>query len=73
MGLGTQGNRDDALSFVRSTGVRHPMVWDQTSTSWRRFGIVSQPTSVVVSPDGTVLALFPSRLALDEVLAVVTR
>jgi hypothetical protein len=49
------------------------MVWDPTPTSWRRFGIVAQPTSVVVAPDGTVLALFPSRLALDEVLAVATR
>jgi len=73
VGLGTQGSRDDAVSFVRSTGVRHPMVWDPTPASWRRFGIVAQPTSVVVSPDGTVLALFPSKLALDEVLAVATR
>lgn len=49
------------------------MVWDSSGVSWRRLGIVSQPSSAVVAPDGTVIALFPGRLALDEVLAAATR
>jgi len=53
---------------VRRTGVAHRMVWDPSGASWRHFEIVSQPSSVLVAPDGTVLASFRGRLALDEVL-----
>ncbi len=54
---------------MRQTGVRHQMVWDPTGASWRYFGVASQPSSILVAPDGRTLAVFKGTLSLDRVLA----
>lgn len=55
---------------MSDTGVTHQMVWDDSGVSWRHFEIVIQPASVLVAPDGSVLARSRSGLHLEDALRV---
>lgn len=69
IGLGTQDDLDLAESFVDTYGVRTPvMVWDGSFESWRELGITSQPTWVLLSPQGDELARWSGGLPEDEIL-----
>lgn len=71
--MGTGSERLDAEDFVRETAVQHQMVWDPSGSSWRHFGVASQPSSIVVGPDGKVLAVFKGSLNLNGVLELLGR
>lgn len=44
------------------------MLWDESFVSWEVIGVRSQPTAVMLSPDGEVLAGWLGAFPEDEVL-----
>lgn len=73
VGLGTQDDLSEAEEFVADTGVKHQMVWDASGESWRYFELPTQPSSVLVGPDGTTIATFKGSLRLDDALEAARR
>lgn len=61
------------LEAVGRYGVPHPVVVDDEMVIWRRFGIRSWPTLVVVRPDGTVASVAPGEPELETLHAFVER
>lgn len=45
------------------------MVWDRSGATWKHFGLIVQPASVLVAPTGEPIAVFPRSLSLEEALA----
>jgi len=69
IGLGTQDDAAYAVDFVESGGTySFPMYWDETFESWAAFGIQSQPSAAMLSPDGEVLAAWLGAFDEEEVL-----
>lgn len=44
------------------------MLWDESFISWQTLGVTSQPTALVLAPDGTPLAGWLGAFPEDEVL-----
>ena len=65
-GLGTQDDAEFAQDFLKQTGVKHTLLWDESGKSWQHFGIRLQPEAVLVGPDGTVIEHWQG-LPLDEI------
>jgi hypothetical protein len=55
IGLGTQGDSDEAKEFVARYGITFRMFWDSGFDSWDGFEVRGQPTSILVSRGGTQL------------------
>ena len=53
VGLGTQGDYDDARDFVARHGITFRMFWDSGYDSWDGFHVRGQPTSILVARSGT--------------------
>lgn len=69
IGLGAQDDGEYAVDFVESRETySFPMYWDETFESWVAFGVSSQPTAVLLSPTGEVLAGWRGMFPADEVL-----
>ena len=68
IGLGTQDSLGQAEDFVERHGTTFTMLWDQSFESWQALGVTSQPTALVLAPDGTALAGWIGAFPEDEVL-----
>jgi hypothetical protein len=67
--MGAQDSGGMASDFVNDYGVfSFPMYWDETFESWAALGVSSQPTAILLSPDGEPLAGWRGRFPEDEVL-----
>jgi hypothetical protein len=53
IGLGTQSGYDEAKDFMSRYGITFRMFWDSGFDSWDGFDVWGQPTSILVSRDGT--------------------
>lgn len=75
IGLGTQDDLRLARDFVAKGKITFPMLWDSSSLSWRRLGILSQPAAVLVSADGRELGRWLGRIDSREreILALLDR
>jgi len=72
VGLGTQDSLGLAETFVSSYGVKTPqMLWDPGFDSWRALRITSQPTWILLSPEGKEIDRWTGALPVDAVLAEV--
>jgi thiol-disulfide isomerase/thioredoxin len=72
VGLGTQDSLGLAESFVSDYRVQTPqMLWDPGFDSWRALRITSQPTWILLSPDGKELQRWTGALPVDDVLSQV--
>lgn len=75
IGLGTQDDLRLARDFVSKGKITFPMLWDPTADSWRRLGIRSQPSAILVSADGRELGRWLGRIDTKEreILALLAR
>jgi hypothetical protein len=53
IGLGTQSDYDEAKNFAARYGITFRMFWDSGFDSWDGFEVWGQPTSILVSRNGT--------------------
>ena len=70
IGMGAQDSLDEARDFVDDHDTRSfTMLWDGSFGSWQHFGVFSQPTAILIAPDGTVLdgwaGMFPEDTVLE--------
>jgi hypothetical protein len=62
--VGTQDSFRDAQGFVERHGITFRMLWEDGFESWRAFGIVRQPASILASPEGARIKKWQG--SLDE-------
>jgi hypothetical protein len=63
IGLGTQGDYDEAQDFVARYGITFRMFWDSSFKSWDGYDVWRQPTSILVSRSGTKIKRWDSALS----------
>ena len=69
IGLGTQDSLGEAEDFIDRYGTKSfTMLWDESFESWQVIGVRSQPTAVMLAPDGTPIAGWLGMFPEDEVL-----
>jgi len=68
IGLGTQDSLAEAREFAADRGTTFPMLWDESFQSWIELGVTSQPTSVLFTADGTIIAGWVGRIPEEQVL-----
>lgn len=68
IGLGTQDTLEEAREFVDDRGTTFTMLWDESFDSWIELGVSSQPTAVLLTPDGTIIGGWVGRFPEDQVL-----
>lgn len=44
------------------------MLWDESFESWIELGVTSQPTSVLLTPDGTIITGWVGAVPEEQVL-----
>ena len=44
------------------------MLWDESFQSWIELGVSSQPTAILLTPDGTIITGWVGRFPEDQVL-----
>ena len=44
------------------------MLWDESFESWIELGVSSQPTAILLTPDGTIITGWVGRFPEDTVL-----
>ena len=70
IGMGAQDSLGQAEDFVDDHDTRSfTMLWDGSFQSWQHFGVYSQPTAILLAPDGTIIegwsGMFPEQTVLD--------
>ena len=68
IGLGTQDSLQEAREFVEDRGTTFTMLWDESFESWIELGVSSQPTAILMTPDGTIITGWVGRFPEDQVL-----
>jgi peroxiredoxin len=68
IGLGTQDSLGEAEEFVEDYGTTFTMLWDESFRSWIELGVTSQPTAILLTPDGTIVTGWVGRFPEDTVL-----
>lgn len=68
VGLGTQDSLGEAHDFLEDFDLTFPMLWDESFLSWQVIGITSQPSAVMLQPDGTPITGWIGPFPEDEVL-----
>ena len=72
VGIDHQDDRTSALEFVQYTGVTYPSGFDPSGTVAAEYGLVGLPTTVLVSPDGQVVAEVKGALTTERLLKLVS-
>ena len=67
-GLGTQDSLSQANDFQKKHDLSFEMLWDESFYSWQTIGVTSQPTAVMLQPDGTPIQGWIGMFPIDEVL-----
>lgn len=62
LGLSQDHAAQDAVDLVASTGVTYDVGWDRDLEVYRATGSVAMPTTIFVSPDGTLVDTFAGAL-----------
>ena len=71
IGLGTQDSLGEAEDFIDRYGTKSfTMLWDESFESWQVIGVRSQPTAVMVGPDGEPLGGWIGAIPEAEVLEI---
>jgi hypothetical protein len=68
IGLGTQDSLGQANDFDDKFEISFDMLWDESFISWQTIGVSSQPTAVMLAPDGTPITGWIGAFPEDEVL-----
>ncbi len=68
IGLGTQDSLGQANDFDDKFETSFDMLWDESFISWQTIGVSSQPTAVMLAPDGTPITGWIGAFPEDEVL-----
>ncbi len=68
IGLGTQDSHGEAEEFVERYGTTFTMLWDESFESWIELGVTSQPTAVMLTPEGTIITGWIGGIPEEEVL-----
>ena len=68
IGLGTQDSLGQANDFDDKFDTSFDMLWDESFISWQTIGVSSQPTAVMLAPDGTPITGWIGAFPEDEVL-----
>ena len=69
IGLGTQDSLGEAEEFVDRFGTKSfTMLWDESFISWDVIGVRSQPTAVMLTPEGEVITGWLGAFPEDQVL-----
>lgn len=68
VGLGSQDTFDEAQEFVGRFGTTFEMLWDPTFESWAALGVSLQPSSLLLSPDGSLLGRWLGLIPENKVL-----
>ena len=68
IGLGTQDSLGQANDFDNDFGTSFEMLWDESFVSWQTIGVTSQPTVVMLQPDGTPITGWVGGIPEAEVL-----
>ena len=68
IGLGTQDSLGEANEFDTRFGTTFDMLWDESFISWQTIGITSQPSAVMLAPDGTPITGWIGPFPEQEVL-----
>jgi peroxiredoxin len=68
IGLGTQDSLGEAEEFVDDYGTTFTMLWDESFQSWIELGVSSQPTAILLTPEGTIITGWVGRFPEDTVL-----
>lgn len=68
IGLGTQDSLSQANDFDDQFETSFDMLWDESFISWQTIGVTSQPTAVMLAPDGTPITGWIGAFPEDEVL-----
>ena len=57
-----------AREFVEDRGTTFTMLWDESFESWFELNVTSQPTAILFTPDGTIIAGWVGPFPEDEVV-----
>lgn len=68
IGLGTQDSLGQANDFDNKYDTTFEMLWDESFVSWQAIGVRSQPTVVMLQPDGTPITGWIGGIPEEEVL-----
>jgi peroxiredoxin len=68
IGLGTQDSLGQANEFRDQHDITFPILWDESFVSWQVIGVTSQPTAVMIQPDGSPITGWIGPFPEDEVL-----
>ena len=60
--------RERRKEFVDDRGTTFTMLWDESFESWIELGVSSQPTAILMTPDGTIITGWVGRFPEDQVL-----
>jgi len=66
VGVNHQDSRDDALRFLRETGVSYRSGFDPAGDVARRYGLYGMPTTVFISADGRIIATRTGEISRTE-------
>lgn len=58
LGVDYKDTREDALLFVRKTGVGYPSAVDRDGSLGARYGVYGLPTTVFIDPDGGIVGRY---------------
>lgn len=73
VGINHQDARDDALAFVRETGVRYPIGFDPDGTTARAYGLFGVPTTVFIDARGRELKRHTGQLSQADLRGTLDR
>ena len=73
VGVDHEDARTDALTFLRTTGVRYPIAFDPDGTTARDFGMFGVPTTVFIDARGRELERHTGQLSRADLEATIER
>lgn len=73
LGIASKDYRDSALAFLNKTGVSYPSGFDPSGSLAVKFGVMGMPTTVFISPNGTVLDTRIGEVSRQELENTISR
>ena len=73
LGIATESDESEARKFAASVGAHYPLAIDHTGVIVNRFRVGALPTTVLISPQGTVAGTVFGELDSDDLDQLVAR
>lgn len=73
LGVDHQDDRKGGLDLVRETGIRYPAGYDPEGKVAQAYGLFGMPTTLFVSPEGTLLETHTGELSEQELVRAIER